>query len=517
MKTIRRALAVTKLILPALVVVVAVSSVAADVAVPYDSPVFRHEYDIVYDRAILRGRVAEMPPAGPWWLTDFAAVRDGLDTAAAERVLSGAEEGEFRLFGVGSERLQTRSGASSQDLLDLSAGLRYEASSRLGALIVMSLDREKALDPDYIGKKWRGLAGSVQSASLYFRYSDFKFTIGRQRVWWGPRPTNLVLSATAEPMDMLAAEYARGRLHFNFIFARLDGSRPDSLDRIRFPDYDFASDNRYLVGHRLDLRLHRSLRVGLFETSVFGGVGRPPELYYLNPLQFFHAAQLNENVNDNTFLGADLTWLPGWNLMAWGQLLVDDFQIDDKVKGDQEPNELGLMIGLKRAARIGSWLPGVDLEYTRITNRTYHQLHPRNRYLYRNQPLGHPLGMDADSLAVVLSVYPSRSQRLSAEVAYSRHGQGSLYGSWNEPWLETSDDYSESFPTGIVQRGLHVAVRAAGYLPICDYTRRHLYISLGAGWADYENRYHIEGQGKTDKWLKLSISWLGGVDVGLEE
>ncbi len=491
-------------------------SVGADVTLPWDDAAYVHEYELIRSRGILGGYIADLPPVGPWWLSDYGRLRKGMDTVAVERMMSGGDIGEFRMFGIGSQRVHSGSGRASQSLTSLSAGVRYEASPGLGALVIMTLDREKALDPDYVGKKWRGLAGDVESAALYLSHSHFRFTLGRQRVWWGPQPTNLVLSATADPLDLFSAEYARGRLHFNFIFARLDASRPDSADLIRHPDYRFEADNRYLVGHRLDLRLHRGLRLGLFETSVFGGVGRPPELYYLNPLQFFHAAQLNENVNDNTFLGADLTWLPGWNLMAWGQLLVDDFQIDDEVRGDQEPNEIGLMLGLQRAAGIGSWQPDIKIEYTRITNRTYHQMHPRNRYLYRNEPLGHPLGMDADSLSASVTFRPSRYHGFSIEAAYSRHGEGSLYDPWDEPWMEADGEYTESFPTGTTQKAVHLAAGVCGYVPINNYTRQHLYFSLDAGWADFDNRYHVEGQDESDLWLKLNISWLGGLSASAQ-
>lgn len=491
-------------------------SANADVSVPWDNVASMHDYETLRSRGILTGRVDRLPPVGPWWLSEYANLRTGLDTGAVERIMSRTEEGEARLFGMGSQRFRARSGRSAQDLLGLSAGVRYEASPNFGALVIMALDREKALDPDYIGKKWRGLAGDIQTAALYFQHSDFRFTLGRQRIWWGAQPVNLVLSATAEPLDMFSAQYSHGRLDFSFMFARLDGSRPDSADKARYPEYAFGSENRYIVGHRLDLRLHRGLRLGLFETSVFGGVGRPPELYYLNPLQFFHAAQLNENVNDNTFLGADLLWLPGKNVAAWGQLLIDDFQIDDRVQGDQEPNEIGLMLGLQRAAEVGSWQPDIKIEYVRITNRTYHQMHPRNRYLYRNEPLGHPLGMDADSLSASVTFRPSRYHSFSIEAAYSRHGEGSLYDPWDEPWMEADGEYSESFPTGIVQKTMHLAAGIRGYVPINDYTRRHMYLSLDAGWTDFDNRYHVEGHDESDLWLKLNFSWFGAFSADMK-
>ena len=94
--------------------------------------------------------------------------------------------------------------------------------------------------------------------------------------------------------------------------------------------------------------------------------------------------------NDNTIIGLDFTCMPGWKTNFYGQLIVDDFQIDDEAQGDKEPNEIGFMLGIFRTGKIASLIPDVKLEYVRLTNRTYHQRDPRNRYLYRNKPLGHP-------------------------------------------------------------------------------------------------------------------------------
>jgi hypothetical protein len=340
-------------------------------------------------------------------------------------------------------------------------------------------------------------------------------TLGRQRVFWGPQPVNLLLASTAAPLDQFAAGYNKGRLSFNFLFARLDGSRPDAMDSLRYPDDTFM-DNRYLVAHRLDVRLHRRLRIGLFETSVYGGEGRAPELTYLNPLQFFQSVQLNEQLDDNTIVGVDFTLFPGRQIGLYGQLIVDDFQVDDRSDGDKEPDEIGIMAGVTRSGRIGTVEPDVKLEYVRITNRTYHQRRPRNRYLYRNKLLGHPLGPDADSLSLCLSFRPGDLQVIRLEVARSRHGEGSVFGIWDEPWMEATGDYNEPFPTGVVQKALGLAVRVEGYMPFSRLTEHHLFLSFEAGYADFDNYNHVAGSGGSTAWMNLSFSWLGGlvIDVG---
>jgi len=297
------------------------------------------------------------------------------------------------------------------------------------------------------------------------------------------------------------------------LFARLDDSRPLASDTARFPDYNFEQDNRYLVGHRIDLRLWRNLRLGLYELNVFGGVGRSPELYYLNPLQLFHAAQLNEHKNDNTLLGADLIWLPRKGYSVHGQLLVDDYQIDNSAQSDQEPNEIAFVLGATRSGSVGTWLPDIEVEYTRIANRTYHQLHARNRYVYRGRPLGHSLGSDADSLALLCRFWPGRNQSLTVETAYARRGEGSLDGPWTEPWMETDGAYSEVFPSGTVESGYYLRLSAVGYVPLTRYTSDHLFATIDAGHGWLDNVGHIDGATETTWWLKATLSWQGLLDV----
>ncbi|MGD8921731.1 MAG: hypothetical protein PVH24_00655, partial [Candidatus Zixiibacteriota bacterium] len=61
------------------------------------------------------------------------------------------------------------------------------------------LDEQRAEDPDYTGKKWRGLAGDVEEAFVNYSSDKFSLTVGRFGSFWGPR-NSLVLSYS-EPLD----------------------------------------------------------------------------------------------------------------------------------------------------------------------------------------------------------------------------------------------------------------------------------------------------------------------------
>ncbi|MFH1686479.1 MAG: capsule assembly Wzi family protein [bacterium] len=501
-----------------LVSIVSAASVAVggDVLYPINRTVFGLDYDRLYRDAVLSGDIRQWPTTGPLLASRFVVGNGMTPFSPATSLFDTVTAGDLRLLWHLQETARARRQESVLDLSLVTAGLRYDASPSVAAQALFSLDREKAIDPNYSGKKWRGMAGSMETAGIYYTTGGLQASLGRQRIFWGPRPVNLILSATAEPLDLIRFDYRCGRLQFHFFMARLDHSRPDSVDYDRFPDYDFAHDNRYLVGHRIDIRLHSTFCLGLFETNVFGGIGRSPELYYLNPLQFFHSAQLNQDMNDNTFLGCDAVWLPMPGLAMWGQWLIDDFQIDRHAQSDQEPDEIGLLFGTELLGRQKTLRPDVQLEYVRITNRTYNQLHARNRYLHQNQLLGHPLGPDSDSLSLRLRWWPAVDQLLTLEAAYTRHGHGNQDQSWTEPWMEIDGNYSESFPTGPVETGWHLGLTYSGYVPITDYTRRHLFASVAAG-AARRKVHDVINTGSKDAWMDLSLAWIGGFDIGTDD
>ncbi len=501
-------------LLPAILVLIGAANVAADVTYPAGRMPFALDYNRHYQTVVREGRIDAIPAVGPYYYDQFGDEK-GPNLSPAFSLLKDIDDTKIRLFSITSERLITRKDSRRQDLFLFSGGLRYQPSRYFGAAVLFNLDRAKAIDPGYTGKVWRGLAGDVETAGLFFKKGGLSLTLGRQRVFWGPQPVNLSISETAEPLDLFSARYKKGRLRFSFLFARLDESRPDSVDILRLADETF-NDNRYLVGHRLDIMFHKRFRLGLFETIIYGGEGRPPELYYLNPLQFFHTAQLNENEDDNTMLGLDFSYIPVNEVLLYGQLLVDDFQIDNRSQGDQEPNEIGYMAGLFKSGRTSSFSPDIKLEYVRITNRTYHQKQPRNRYLNRNLLIGHPLGPDADSLSLVARFWPTPLQSAEIELAWCRHGQGSIYAPWDDPWEQVDGDYSEPFPTGTVERSIYTAVRFNGYLPISDYFENHLFLSVNAGYGWIHNKNNVQNNDTGTAWVSFMVSWLGSFEFNTE-
>src|SRR5439155_1013840 len=114
---------------------------------------------------------------------------------------------------------------------------------------------------------------------------------------------------------------------------------------------------------------HTSL--ALWELEVAPGPGRTLEPCFANLVNLGLLVEYDQNVQVNSLLGADLeTQLAG--LTVFGQVLIDDVQIDRRTQADSEPPSYGLTLGAQGAVGGVSW----TAYYTRVTNLTYRTPNP---------------------------------------------------------------------------------------------------------------------------------------------
>jgi hypothetical protein len=341
-------------------------------------------------------------------------------------------------------------GDDARSYESFSGRMFWRPQPRFSVYTSFSFDETLAHDTTFTGKVWSGVAGKIDYAYLQFDLSYIKLYFGRDKAAWGPgRRGNLLMSANSASMDMLKLVGSWGPVQYTAITAVLDPystsvSYVDTTVELRI--------NRYLSAHRFEVRPHRSLTLGFSESVIYGGVGRQIELYYTNPLTWYHGEQLNKDNDDNTFLAIDFTFYPKRGISLYGEFLVDDFQIEKKSKGDDEPNELGYMFGLYLTDPIP--VSGLDLsvEYTRINNRTYNQGLNWNRYLYDGKIIGHFLGPDRES--IYFSIRKWFLWDGWATLSYERQniGEGNVFDDWTRPWLFSTGAYQEDFPTGTVEK-----------------------------------------------------------------
>lgn len=358
------------------------------------------------------------------------------------------------------------------------------------------IDENLAKDPNYEGKVWRGFAGDAAQAYLAFNVPYLKILLGRERIAWGQKVSGeLILSEHAFPLDMVKIQGGWGILQASAFFAFLsslktqDSSGEDSYIK------------RYLSGHRISMNFFSFAQLGLSETVVYGGRDRQVEAYYLNPLLWYHGSQLNEKRDDNTFFAFDFNLRPKRDVIFYGEFLIDDFQIEEKEQGDQEPNELGYWGGISILDIFGIKGSQLNMEYMRINNWTYNQKEEYNRYLNRKKPLGNPLGPDTDNLNVSLSAWLRRGLKSKITFQKRRCGEGRVDSRWSEPWMLAEGEYKEGFPSGVVEKMNNLGIAL-------QYNYTNLFrCELSWDYFDFVNYQNMPDRKEDFNQISLNLSY----------
>jgi len=354
---------------------------------------------------------------------------------------------------------------------------------RLTLVTAPFFDNRLKYDPDYRGKKDRVTAGRLGEAYLdaSWRYvAAFFGSIDRN--WGSPDADGLLLSANPYSFDHLALRFGPPRLRLELLAAQLD---PLPLWGTTQPV------NRYLAMHRLVVQPSERLAFSLAESAVYaqtGGIPRSFELWYLNPLNVFLVSQYDGATTANVLLAADALWRPRGSLRLYGQLYLDDFQVDDRSASDQEPPGYGYTLSASGGARGGlvSW----SLLYTRVTNLAYRTPANEEQYSFRTVGLGRNYA-DYDQATARLTVTPVPRVLAGLEVTALRQGQGDFRLQY------PADSLFPQTPTifdGVVERTLRLAA-SARWNP-----RPGVQLAAELGRHDVRNAAHVSGAAG-DRWV----------------
>src|SRR6266516_4371230 len=199
----------------------------------------------------------------------------------------------------------------------------------LGSVVFVShpyFDTRLKYDPDWFGKKDRRIAGRAAESYISAQWRFGELFFGRLDRNWGPSGVQgLLLSDNPYGLDHLAITLGTTRLQLQAIATQLD-DRTDSTG---------ALVHRYMVQHRLWLRPSDDWSFALWEGSVLSGAGREFEPWYLNVMNVGYIEQLNTGTNVNNFAGFDFE--RRGDVTVFGQLMLDDIQVDRKSAADKKP------------------------------------------------------------------------------------------------------------------------------------------------------------------------------------
>ncbi len=372
--------------------------------------------------------------------------------------------------------------------------LTYRPSSSWTVQTAYRVDGALVDDSLYTGKKWDNFAGYAELAVLSYRGKRLAVDLGRTRYAWGisKNGDNLLLSSGAFPLDGLSVKYHLAeKLSFYSIIGVLA-----PVGKISPFSPDTLTENRYFSAHALRISPYSWWDIVLMESVVYGGVGRQVEPAYAIPFIWFHAEQLNNNVDDNTFFGFESVVRLKNRYAGYLEILLDDYQIEKKSASDKEPSEYGIIAGID-IFDIPIEMGAFEIEYTRIANYTYNQLKSRNVYINQGYPIGYSLGPDNESFKMTYTYHFEKYLTTEITVYMQNHGEGRLGDPWEALWQNPG--YKDDFPSGIAEKTRGVA--AAIFFQKNDFIQSKMLLDI----ADIKNDGNISGVDKTAWSMSLEI------------
>ncbi len=268
---------------------------------------------------------------------------------------------------------------------------------------VLDVDQGYADDPLYPFMKKRISAGRFEEAYIQYTKPYFFLRMGRAKRNWGPfSDRSIFLSNNPFAYDGIEFQLETGFLEFRHLFV--------SFPR-RYSDYDVfqydTSDNlkrgqslevnRFLTAHSLNFIIGKWAVIGLTESVVFVSKTGFPDFQYVNPFSIYTVTNTNqEAANGNLMLGLQAMVHPFTKkVILKGQVVFDDFQVDDETAGDKEPTHWACDVGGYVRDIVPIALKNhFSIEYRYLSKWVY-TVPPNNtergeRYTYLGRSLGYP-------------------------------------------------------------------------------------------------------------------------------
>ena len=338
--------------------------------------------------------------------------------------------------------------------------------------------------PDILGVDYTrsGISGRITNAFIRYENNLLSFQLGRAPVQWGsiissgvtpdvgyspihPFNHSIIQSSYSTFYDLFNMQFKFGQFCLEILSGQL-GSEELNSDRIK----------RNIAGHRLTwLSKNEKLFASFGEQIIYTGINRGFEWHYLNPFvpYFFTALEGDEESstdgdNDNSILFATFRYVFKPNLSFFGELLIDDFQVDDNNYQDGLGFQLGADGFIKISEKTINW--GVD--WTRINSWTYIHHGQFTSWQNRGHSLGYKYGPDLNSFHVQADIQINKSLSVNMEANWLEKGSNTLSTPWGN-----NDNKDDPFPTSPVTHHTLLVTSLSWYWR---------YGIVEAGWSNYD-------------------------------
>jgi len=235
-------------------------------------------------------------------------------------------------------------------------------------------------------------------AMISVQHGVLSLHLARANARFGSSPDAAVLMSRNPPhYDWVRLNVEFDRFRYTFLHGSLTGPvREDSIPELP-GETSRVSIARWFALHRFQVQPWDWLQLGLYEMVTYSNRG--VDLAYINPLYPIRGAELDGGDRDNGFLGLDATVRPFPGVELYGELLIDDLDARRLGSAGDKDSQFAVQGGVVVSAPTGTDL---YLDYARVDPKVYTHRFRLNAFENREFTVGHPIGPNADQIAVGL-------------------------------------------------------------------------------------------------------------------
>ncbi|MBL6447097.1 hypothetical protein JMN32_12315 [Fulvivirga sp. 29W222] len=254
------------------------------------------------------------------------------------------------------------------------------------------------------------------------RHINLQFGHDRFKVGNGYR--SMILSDYAPAYLFLKMQTQVWKINYTNLFTEMTAdvltSGKSLVGNGRYP-------KKYMALHHLGINIGKKLNVGVFESVIYSNADSLSdghiELKYLNPIIFYRAVEQQNGSSDNVLLGMDFKWLAAKKVSFYGQLVLDEFLLENLKEGDGWwANKYSVQLGGEYIDAFG--LNNLDLQLEGNLSRPYTYSHGDiyNNYSHYRQPLAHPLGANFTEVVALARYQPLGRLTLTGKLIFANYG-----------------------------------------------------------------------------------------------
>ncbi len=303
----------------------------------------------------------------------------------------------------------------------------------------------------------RGYISFNASKHINLQFGHDNFSVGN-----GYR--SLILSDFAPAYTFLKLKTKVWKFNYTNLFTQMTadtrGNSGGTFGSNEFP-------KKYLAFHHLSLNIGKKLNIGVFESIIFGrpdSLGNNYQMKYLNPVIFYRAIEHQNGSSDNALLGLDFKWLALPKISLYGQLVLDEFLLENLKEGDGWwGNKYGIQLGGKYIDAFG--VSNLDLQLEGNLVRPYNYSHQNiyTNYAHYRQPLAHPLGANFKEVIAIVRYQPIARLSFTGKFISATYGLDEANSNWGRNILK---DYN----TREQERGNEIGQGVSTTLTYIDFT-----------------------------------------------